>query len=183
MLDQLQKEYEFELWNGEGAKGSVVACDFYNAASLCSLSPDAIVDLLMSELLPSAEATFKGVRVIDYHVEKYPSSVSWFSPGSFNKRPKITTRGAENVVSAGDWVRMENREHGSKGLCQERAFVSGIQAANTLIDKGLVEGVTTEHNVIDIRPDEAQYELSFQINKFVRNVLLSSFKLDDSWLR
>lgn len=33
---------------------------------------------------------------------------------------------------AGDWVNMGKFEHGSKGLCQERAYVSGIEAANAL---------------------------------------------------
>ena len=27
----------------------------------------------------------------------------------------------------GDWVRMGDREHGAKGLCQERALVSGLE--------------------------------------------------------
>ena len=29
--------------------------------------------------------------------------------------------------SPGDWVRMGDREHGAKGLCQERALVSGLE--------------------------------------------------------
>lgn len=37
---------------------------------------------------------------------------------------------SENVAKQrrpGDWVRMGDREHGAKGLCQERALVSGLE--------------------------------------------------------
>ena len=30
----------------------------------------------------------------------------------------------------GDWVRLGDREHGAKGLCQERALVTGLEAAH-----------------------------------------------------
>ena len=31
------------------------------------------------------------------------------------------------AIAPGDWVRMGDREHGAKGLCQERALVSGLE--------------------------------------------------------
>lgn len=96
MLDQLQSGYEAELWGDEEPQGSVLACDFYNASALCLLSADDLVDLLVTELLPRAEPQFKGVKVLDSHVEKYPQSVSWFSPGSYRKRPTIRTSGAHS---------------------------------------------------------------------------------------
>ena len=51
MLDQLQ-ENNPDLWGGEKPQGSVVACDFYNAGALMSLSEQDIIDILMNELLP-----------------------------------------------------------------------------------------------------------------------------------
>merc|ERR1712048_472945 len=89
----------------------------------------------MEYLLPSAVPRFADARVVDSWVGKYPGAVSWFSPGSFRKRPSIEGAGAvlPNVKCAGDWVRMGEREHGAKGLCQERAFVSGFEAANALL--------------------------------------------------
>ena len=62
--------------------------------------------------------------VVDSHVVRCPGAVTWFSPGSFDSRPPLETS-LSNVVCAGDWVRMGDREHGAKGLCQERAYVSG----------------------------------------------------------
>ena len=106
------------------------------------LSAGALVDLLVKELLPSAEPAFGGVGVLDYHVEKYPQSVSWFSPGSYRRRPTIRTsvsnlgrsrdavarvgvralprltraHAPARAVCCGDWVNMEEREFGAKGL-------------------------------------------------------------------
>ena len=179
MLDQLQSDYEAELWNGEAPQGSVLACDFYGAGALCLLSASELVNLLVRDLLPEAEPQFGGVRVVDSHVEKYPQSVSWFSPGSYRKRPTIRTS-VENIVCCGDWVRMEEREHGAKGLCQERAFVSGIQAFNELVRKGKVPDVSEEQPVIPIREDEPQYTAGVALNRQFRSIF-SPF--DDVLLR
>ena len=76
----------------------------------------------------------------------------------------------------GDWVRMGEKEHGAKGLCQERAFVSGIEAANALSRSGAlaynskaagdtVKRVEKIANVIPIRDDEVQFVVAQNINK------------------
>lgn len=127
MLDQLQKDSEELLWGGEGEapQGSVLACDFYGADRLMAeLDDEGIVELLLKELLPAAVPAFEGVSAVDAHVRRYPGAVSWFSPGSFAKRPPLRTA-VGNVVCAGDWVRMGEREHGAKGLCQVRGFARG----------------------------------------------------------
>ena len=135
MLDQLQKNHEVELWGGEEPKGSVLACDFYNGGAVACLSDEDVVKLLTEELLPSAIPAFGDARVLDAHVVRCPGAVTWFSPGSFEARPPLETSVA-NVTCAGDWVRMGDREHGSTGLCQERAYVSGLEAANALTRRG-----------------------------------------------
>ena len=61
-----------------------------------------------------------------------------------------------NLVCAGDWVRMGEREHGAKGLCQERAFVSGLEAANALARNAQLGLNGKQHLVIPIRDDEPQ---------------------------
>ena len=124
---------------GESKKGSVVSCDFYNAGALLPLSDDHIVQLLTQQLLPAAVPAFSQAKVIDSHVQRFPSAVSWFSPGSAAARPRLEAE-ISNLVCAGDWVRMGAREHGAKGLCQERAFVCGIEAANSLTQRGLLQG-------------------------------------------
>ena len=86
MLDQLQENNK-DLWGGEEPQGSVVACDFYNAGALMSLPDEDIVKTLMEDLLPSAVPAFANAKVVDSWVGKYFGTVSWFSPGSYVKRP------------------------------------------------------------------------------------------------
>lgn len=113
---------------------------------------------------------------MDSWVGKYSGAVSWFSPGSYSKRPPLEGAGEEvlpNVKCAGDWVRMGKREHGSKGLCQERAYVSGIEAACSLLESVANNGKVISRNdrVLPIRSDEFQFtkavELSRAIMKYI----------------
>lgn len=172
MLDQLQ-ENNSDLWGGEEPQGSVVACDFYNAGALMSLSDEDIIKTLMEDLLPSAVPAFAQAKVVDSWVGKYGGTVSWFSPGSYAKRPPLHGAGSDvlpNVKCAGDWVRMGDREHGAKGLCQERAFVSGLEAANALM-MDTYESAFRPHPVIPVREDEAQFKAGVAINNRVMEVL------------
>ena len=178
MLDQLQDDND-DLWGGaddsnDGQKGSVVACDFYNAGRLLSLSDEDILKTLTKDLLPSAVTEFGNAKVVDFWVGKYPGTVSWFSPGSYSKRPPLDGAGNSvlpNVKFAGDIVRMGKREHGAKGLCQERAYVSGIEAANSLLTSTLQHGEFQELEVIPVREDEIQFKLGVQINNNVMKYL------------
>jgi len=78
-------------------------------------------------------------------------------------------------VCAGDWVRMGGREHGAKGLCQERAYVCGLEAANSLLQRGIVTGAdgvnSRRHRVIPIRADEPQVLLGRALNRLVMDPL------------
>ncbi|KAI2494307.1 flavin containing amine oxidoreductase [Fragilaria crotonensis] len=170
MLDQLQDNNE-ALWGGEKPQGSVLGCDFYNAGGLLSLSDEDLVSILMEDLLPSAVPQFANAKVVDSWVGKFPGTVSWFAPGSFLKRPP--TEGAGPVLPtvkfAGDLVRMGDREHGAKGLCQERAFVSGFEAANSLL-RSTVSNFNM-HPVLAVREDEPLFKAAVTINRGVMNYL------------
>ena len=182
MLDQLQKDSEVELWGGEEPKGSVIASDFYNGTAIACMSDEDIVKLLTEKLLPKAVHGFDGVRAVDFEVRRYPGAVSWFSPGSYPKRPPLETS-IHNIVCAGDWVRMGEREHGAKGLCKERAYVCGLEAGNSLLRRGLVAGgAGAGHPVIPIRADEAQVVLGRALNKQFMDAV-SPFGLASPWIR
>merc|ERR1711966_117524 len=181
MLDQLQEENLAGLWGADGdddgadgaALGSVVACDFYNAGGLMSLRDEDLVDILVKDLLPSAVPRFADAQLVDSWVGKYGGVVSWFSPGSYTSRPPLEGAGNDslpNVKCAGDWVRMGDREHGAKGLCQERAFVSGFEAANSLM-KDTTREVFKPHQVLAVREDELQFKLGVQANNQVMKYL------------
>uniref|UniRef100_A0A7S0IUY5 Amine oxidase domain-containing protein n=1 Tax=Calcidiscus leptoporus TaxID=127549 RepID=A0A7S0IUY5_9EUKA len=180
MLDQLQTESN--LWGGAQPQGSVVACDFYNAGAILPLPDEDIVALLMQQLLPCAVPGFGEAAVVDSYVQKYPQAVTWFSPGSFTSRPPLQTS-VPNLVCAGDWVRMGAREHGAKGLCQERALVSGYEAANALARSGVLgDAHSAEHEVIAIRPDEPQVVAARELNRRGMDAL-SRFGLSSPWVR
>ena len=183
MLDQFQKDDIARLWGkddgdenvDESTLGSVVACDFYNAGGLMSLKDEDIVDILTKDLLPSAVSKFADAKLVDSWVGKYYGTVSWFSPGSYSLRPPLEGAGNDilpNIKCAGDWVRMGDREHGAKGLCQERAYVSGFEAANSLmkVTTALVDEYR-EHEVLPVREDELQFKLGVNINRKVMSFL------------
>jgi len=174
MLDQLQDESMDELWGDDKPQGSVVACDFYNAGALMSLSEDDLIRILMEDLLPSAVPKFADAILVDSWVGKYPGTVTWFSPGSYTKRPPLEGAGSllPNIKCAGDWVRMGEREHGAKGLCQERAFVSGIEAANALLrDTNRKNEDYKKHPVLPVREDEPQFTAAAELNNKVMQFL------------
>ena len=185
MLDQLQPDTQQELWGADPVQGSVVASDFYNSTAIAELSDQGIVDCLMQELLPMVQPDFRTAQVVDQDVRRYPRSVSLFSPGSFKQRPPLETS-MSSIVCAGDWVRMEDREFGAKGLCQERAYVCGLEAGNSLLKRKIVSGTTQsqplQHPVIPIRADEPQVVLGRTINKLVMDQL-DLFGLKHPWLR
>ena len=179
MLDQFQEESLSELWgleknNNVTTLGSVVACDFYNAGSLLSMSDEDIVRILTDELLPSAVPKFADAKLVDSWVGKYAGVVSWFSPGSYALRPPLEGAGNNvlpNVKCAGDWVRMGDREHGAKGLCQERAYVSGFEAANSLMKATTsTDEKFQQHEVLAVRDDETQFKLGVELNRKVMSV-------------
>mmetsp|Transcript_28371 Transcript_28371/g.91471 ORF Transcript_28371/g.91471 Transcript_28371/m.91471 type:complete len:332 (+) Transcript_28371:738-1733(+) len=186
VLDQLQKNDLDDLWGGNNnaePRGSVLACDFYNAAAIAPLSDDEIKKILVSDLLPRAYPAFRDATVVDFHVQRFPKAVSWFSPGSFANRPPLKTA-IPNVVCAGDLVRMGEKEFGAKGLCQERALVSGYEAANELADNGaLPPTCSTRHPVIPIRDDEPQYLAAVQLNKAIQDTFLKPLGIDSFWVR
>jgi uncharacterized protein with NAD-binding domain and iron-sulfur cluster len=112
-------------------------------------------------------------KVVDSWVGKYAGTVSWFSPGSYASRPPLEGAGNDilpNIKCAGDWVRMGEREHGAKGLCQERAYVSGIEAANSLL-KNTCTDADDMKEVLPVREDEEQFKLGVAVNKQVMKIL------------
>ena len=185
MLDQLQggsPADEARLWGGEEPRGSVVACDFYNSGAVACLSDADIVDTLMRELLPAAVPAFRTATVVDSHVARYPGAVTLFSPGSYTSRPTLDVPGVPNLACAGDWVRMGDREHGAKGLCQERAYVSGLHAANGLL-KAMGGDPGQAHPVLPVRDDEPQVVLGRQVNAAAASFLESLGLQASPWVR
>lgn len=77
-----------------------------------------------------------------------------FTPGSYEHRLTQTTP-YENVFVAGDWVR--DVPHGAHGLSQERAYVTGLRAANLVVEE---LGVGRAAEILDVEEDEPHVKAS-----------------------
>lgn len=156
-LNELQDEYK-------ESPGSVITADFYGASALLPLTDDEIVERLKSHI-QTCEPGFKDAKVIDSAVLRFPKAVTHFSPGSYPSRPYQAT-GIPNCFLAGDWVK--GVPHGANGLSQERAYVTGLTAANLVIDKC---GVGRKAVVLDVEPDEPHIAALKQLDQSVRGTL------------
>ena len=79
---------------------------------------------------------------------------------------------------------MGDREQGAKGLCQERAYVCGLEAGNSLLRRGIVKGThlsAGQHSVLPIRADEPQVVLGRALNKLVMDPI-ESLGIQWPWL-
>jgi len=123
------------------------AADFYHANALLPLSDEAIVARVQAHLA-TCETAFASARVLDSAVLRFRSAVTHFAPGSYAHRPEQTTS-LPGVFIAGDYVK--GLRHGANGLSQERAYVTGLAAANLVIDR-LRVGRRVE--VLDVEADE-----------------------------
>ena len=109
------------------------------------------------------------MQVVDSAVLKFANAVTHFSPGSHASMPEQTTS-FPNIMLAGDCVK--NVPHGANGLSQvrkravvrpgtdlagvmqmvlvqERAYVTGLRAANLVIRQ---LGFGTEAEILQVRP-------------------------------
>ncbi|KAF5833500.1 hypothetical protein DUNSADRAFT_10187 [Dunaliella salina] len=155
-LNEIQDEYR-------NAEGSVITVDFYNASALLPLTDEALIQRVRSHL-EKCEPGFKGAKVVDSVVLRYPNAVTHFSPGSYPDRPFQTTS-IPNIMMAGDWVR--GLQHDAAGLSQERALVSGLSAANLVVERlGGGEPAT----ILDADPDEPHVALTRQLVTQTRRV-------------
>ncbi|GIL76179.1 hypothetical protein Vretimale_5788 [Volvox reticuliferus] len=122
-LSELQDEYSSD------PSTSVVEADFYHAASLLPLSDEELVAKVVEQMLPVVDPGATRPRVMDQSVLRFRGAVSLFSPGCAAYMPTVQTP-YNGIFMAGDWVRQGPGTHAAKGLCQEKAYVTGLQAGN-----------------------------------------------------
>ena len=120
----------------EGLRGSVIEIDYYHAASLLCMSDEEIVNKAKRDLDAIVGTQAKGAQVLDAAVVRLPSAVNWYSPGSYKHMPEAKSTSMSNVYFCGDIVRSR---HGS--WSQEKAYVTGIEAANLVLGRSQGEGI------------------------------------------
>ncbi|MCU0527051.1 MAG: FAD-dependent oxidoreductase [Elainella sp. Prado103] len=146
--------------------GSVIEADFYHANQLLPLSDEQIIAKVQRDLTRCIP-DFGAAQVIDASVVRLSRAVTHFSPGSYASMLPAQTPIA-NVWMSGDWI--INR-HGS--WSQEKAYVTGLEAANQVIHQ---LGIGHPATILPVEPDEPHIQLARSINRSVRGLF------EGSWL-
>jgi len=156
-LNALQDEYRNE-------PGSVIEADFYHANQLLPLSNEEIIAKVHQDLTTCIPA-FRDALVIDSSVIRVPQGVTHFAPGSYQYLLPTTTI-IPNLYMSGDWV---ITRHGS--WSQEKAYVTGLEAANLVIQRFNKGNLAT---IIPVEPDEPHIQVGRAINKGLRDFASNS---------
>jgi uncharacterized protein with NAD-binding domain and iron-sulfur cluster len=162
-LNVLHDEYKDE-------PGSVIEADFYHANQLLPQSDEQIIAKVYGDLA-TCVPEFKQAKVIDSSVIRVRQGVTHFAPGSYQYLLRGKTS-IPNLYMSGDWI---ITNHGS--WSQEKAYVTGLEAANLVIEKF---DLGNQAQIIPVEPDEPHIQAARTINRTMRN-LVESF-LPDFWL-
>ena len=162
-LNALHDEYKNE-------PGTVVEADYYHANQLLNLSDEQVLPLVQEDLA-GCISDFGNAKVVDHSIVRIRQGVTHFAPGSYRYLLPATTS-FSNVFMSGDWV---VTRHGS--WSQEKAYVTGLEAANHVIEKF---GVGQPADIIPIVPDEPHIQAARVLNRSVRN--LTEQLLPQFWL-
>lgn len=152
-LNALHDEYQSE-------SGTVLEADFYHANQLLPQDDNAIVQQIHRDLSTCIPA-LKTAAVVEHSVIRLPRAVSHFAPGSYRYFLKTSTP-IPNLFMSGDWI---ITQHGS--WSQEKAYVTGLEAANAVIRQ---VGQGQPATVIPVEPDEPHLQIARQINQLVRQI-------------
>ncbi|XP_058098328.1 uncharacterized protein LOC131243184 isoform X12 [Magnolia sinica] len=139
---------------------TILEANFYHANQLLPLKDDQIVAKVMSYLSKCIKE-FEQASVLEKVVTRLPKSATHFFPGSYNYMMRGSTT-FPNLFMAGDWI--INR-HGS--WSQEKAYVSGLEAANRVIDY-LGEGNFAK--IIAVEEDEPHFQTLRSFNRSIAEI-------------
>jgi uncharacterized protein with NAD-binding domain and iron-sulfur cluster len=140
--------------------GSVLEVDFYHSNSLLVMSDEAIIQRAKAHLDTILGDACKRASVVDAAIVRLPNAVNWYAPGSYNNMPDLKSSSIKNAYFVGDLVRTR---HGS--WSQEKAFVTGKQAANVMLGRDENEGV------VPLKADEVHVDAGRKAVGLARTVL------------
>jgi uncharacterized protein with NAD-binding domain and iron-sulfur cluster len=135
--------------------GTVVEVDFYHANQLLPLDDKVLLAEVQRDLATCIPA-FGEANVVDYGIVRLPRAVTHFAPGSYRYLLPGTSS-IPNLFISGDWI--VNR-HGS--WSQEKAYVSGLEAANQVIARFSQGQPAT---IIPVEPDELHIQLGRSLHR------------------
>ncbi|MEB3827545.1 hydroxysqualene dehydroxylase [Phormidium sp. CCY1219] len=149
---------------------TVVEADFYHANQLFPLSDAEILQKVQGDLATCVPG-FRDAKIIDSSVIRLKQAVTHFFPGSYQYMLRGNTS-VDNLFMSGDWI---ITRHGS--WSQEKAYVTGLEAANLVIDRF---GMGKRANIIPVEPDEPHIQLARSLNQTLRQFGENVFP--DFWL-
>jgi len=142
-----------------GAEGSVLEVDYYACPSLNVMDDQSILAKVKRDLDTIYPACAQAT-VTDAAIVRLPQAVNWYFPGSYASMPDVKSTSIPNLYFAGDIVRSR---HGS--WSQEKAFVTGVEAANLVLGRDVEEGVEP------VGEEEAHVLLGREVVKSVKGLL------------
>lgn len=162
-LNVLHDEYKDE-------PGSVIEADFYHANQVLPQSDEQIIAKVHKDLA-TCVPEFTQAKVIDSSVIRVRQGVTHFAPGSYQYLLRGKTS-IPNLYMSGDWI---ITNHGS--WSQEKAYVTGLEAANLVIERF---DLGNKAQIIPVEPDEPHIQVARTINRKMRDLVESC--LPDFWL-
>ena len=152
-LNNLHDEYK-------DLSGSVIEVDFYHANQLLTMNDEQIIKKVHQDLTTCIPG-FADANIIDSRVIKVRQGVTHFAPGSYQYLLSANSP-ITNLYLSGDWV---ITGHGS--WSQEKAYVTGLEAANLVIET--LGGNSAQ--IIPVEADEPHIQLGRVINKNLRQII------------
>lgn len=154
------------------APGAVLEVDYYYANEILLLSDEDIVAKVKADLDSLLGTLCQASQVVDAAVVRLPEGVNWYFPGCYKDMPDVQSSSVDNLYFAGDIVRTR---HGS--WSQEKAFVTGMEAANRIL------GREDNYGVLPVAADEAHVKLGKDLVALARSTLKkrSSSKWPSLW--
>lgn len=156
-LNELHEEHK-------GEAKTVVEVDLYGANQYMAM-PDAVAVAQVKGFLETCVPEFAQAQVEDSVVVRFPGAVTHFTPGCQSALMRARTS-IPNLYMAGDWILTE-----SSTWSQEKAYVTGLEAANLAIEH-LGEGVPA--TVVPLEPDEPHVVALRTVTRAARKAAASS---------
>lgn len=140
--------------------GTVLEVDFYHANQYLAMEDTEILKMVQQDLATCIPA-FGKAQVLDYGIVRLPRAVTHFAPGSYRYLLPNSTS-IPNLFLSGDWI--VNR-HGS--WSQEKAYVTGLEAANQVIAQ---LGQGTAATIIPVEPDEPHVQIGRSLVRLAQSL-------------
>ncbi|MGB5596994.1 MAG: FAD-dependent oxidoreductase, partial [Crocosphaera sp.] len=140
--------------------GTVIEADFYHANQLLMMNDEQIIKKIHQDLTTCIPG-FANAKIIDSRVIRVGQGVTHFAPGSYQYLLPAKSP-ISNLYLSGDWV---ITHHGS--WSQEKAYVTGLEAANLVIEQLGGNPAT----IIPVEPDEPHIQSGRIINQNFRKIV------------